>query len=210
MREIPMGLQDKVLGCILGSAVGDAMGGPVEGLSRSEIAKTYGVVDGLMPYPKSAAPSFHGPFDLRAGATTDDTRLAKLICRGLISSGAMPKCGDIGRAISAAYFSALSALERGFLEEYALKALYGRDKEAFGGKATNGAIMAIAPIGVLFPGDPHRAFDAAFDVLSIATGSARVSAAAARPASAQFSRAGEEPSTQSFSASMPQKSDCIA
>jgi ADP-ribosylglycohydrolase len=179
MRETPMGLQDKVLGCILGSAVGDAMGGPIEGLSRAEIVKIYGTVDGLLPYPKSAAPSFHGPFDLRAGATTDDTRLAKLICRGLISSGAMPKCGDIGRAIGAAYFSASSALEKGFLEEYALKAIYGRDKEAFGGKATNGAIMAIAPVGALFPGDPHRAFDAAFDVLSMATGSARVSAAAA-------------------------------
>jgi ADP-ribosylglycohydrolase len=179
MNETRNVLLDKMLGCLLGSAVGDAMGGPVEGLGRDEIAHAYGTVEGMLPYPASSSPSFHGPFDARAGATTDDTRLAKLITRALISSGGRPRRGDLGRALASAYYSATSTLERGFLEEYALAALYGQDKEAFGGRVTNGAIMAIAPIGVLFPGDPGRTFDAAFDLLFMATGSARVSAAAA-------------------------------
>ncbi|MGB4571493.1 MAG: ADP-ribosylglycohydrolase family protein [Rectinemataceae bacterium] len=172
-------LQNRIVGCLIGSAVGDAMGGPVEGLSSAEITERYGVVDRMLPYPPCVPPSFHGPFGSRAGEFTDDTRLAKLLCAGLISSGALPRSGDLNRVICAAYFSAGSVLERGFLEEYALKAIYGAGKESFGGKMTNGAIMAIAPVGVLFPGDPLRTFDAAFDILSMATGSARISAAAA-------------------------------
>lgn len=172
-------LQERIRGCLLGAASGDALGGPVEGLEPAEIAKRHGLVDRMLPYPATIPPSFHGPFESRAGEYTDDTRLAKLICAGLIPSGGLPKAGDIHRAICAAYFNAESVLQRGFTEEYALKALYGQGKEVFGGKATNGAIMAIAPVGVLFPGDPWRTFDAAFEILSMATGSARISAAAA-------------------------------
>ncbi|MEI6874988.1 MAG: ADP-ribosylglycohydrolase family protein [Spirochaetota bacterium] len=172
-------LHDRIVGCLIGSAVGDAMGGPVEGLSYAEIMEKHGVVDGMMPYPPRVPPSFHGPFGGRAGDYTDDTRLAKLICTGLVASGASPKVGDLDRSICKAYYSAGSVLARGFLEEYTLKSHYGSGKEAFGGRTTNGAIMAIAPVGVLYPGDPHRTFDAAFEVLSMATGSARISAAVA-------------------------------
>ena len=172
-------LHGRMQACIIGSALGDALGGPVEGLHFSEIIKQYGVVDRMLPYPASLPPSFHGPFGTRAGDYTDDTRLSKLICTGIIRSGGLPKSGDIHRVIGEAFHSTESVLERGFLEEYALKAFYGQEKEAFGGKATNGAIMAIAPVGLLFPGDPHRTFDSAFNILSMATGSARISAAAA-------------------------------
>lgn len=172
-------LHDRILGCVLGSAIGDAMGGPVEGLEPDEISARYGIVHRLLPYPPSRPPSFHGPFGTEAGDYTDDTRLAKLFCAGLIPSGGIPLSGDLDRVIGKAYHDSESILERGFLEEYALKAYYGPEKESFGGKATNGGIMAIAPIGVLFPGDPQRAFDTAFRILSMATGSARISAAAA-------------------------------
>ncbi len=172
-------LHDKIIACLAGSTIGDAMGGPVEGFSPAEIAERHGTVDRLLPYPASRPPSFHGPFGTGAGDYTDDTRLAKLICAGLISSGGIPVAGDLNRVICQAFFKSEMPLEQGFLEEYALKALYGGDKESFGGKATNGGIMAIAPVGVLFPGDPLRTFDAAFRILSMATGSARISAAAA-------------------------------
>ena len=172
-------LHDRILASLAGSAIGDAMGGPVEGLSPVEISERYGVVDHLMPYLSTCPPSFHGPFSTNAGDYTDDTRLAKLICTGLISSGGIPLPGDLDRVICKAFFESKSPLERGFLEEYAQKALFGADKESFGGKATNGGIMAIAPVGVLFPGDPQRTFDTAFRILSMATGSARISAAAA-------------------------------
>ncbi len=172
-------LHEDIVGCLIGSAVGDALGGPVEGLRYTDIIERYGVVERMLPYPSSLPPSFHGPFGSRAGECTDDTRLAKLICAGLIASGGLPRSGNINHSICKTYFATESILERGFLEEYALKALYGQGKEAFGGKTTNGAIMAIAPVGVLFPGDPYRTFDTAFDILSMATGSARISAAAA-------------------------------
>ncbi len=179
MKKSLHALHDRIVACLYGSAIGDAMGGPVEGLSPAEIAERHGIVDRLLPYPASRPPSFHGPFGTGTGDYTDDTRLAKLICTGLISSGGIPVAGDLNRVICKAFFKGEMPLEQGFLEEYALKALYGGDKESFGGKATNGGIMAIAPVGVLFPGDPRRSFDTAFRILSMATGSARISAAAA-------------------------------
>lgn len=172
-------LHGRMLGCLVGSAVGDALGGPVEGMHFSDIIAKNGFVNRMLPYPDSLPPSFHGPFGTRAGEYTDDTRLAKLLCSAFIRCGGSPREGDVNKVLCEAYSAADSVLERGFLEEYALKAWYGRDKEAFGGKTTNGAIMAIAPVGLLFPGDPVRTFDTAFTILSMATGSARISAATA-------------------------------
>ena len=40
-------LFDKVYGCLLGGAIGDALGGPVEKLSSEEIYQKYGVLDKL-------------------------------------------------------------------------------------------------------------------------------------------------------------------
>ena len=80
-------LHDRIFACLAGSAIGDAMGGPVEGLTPAEISERHGIVDRLLPYPASRPPSFHGPFSTEAVDYSDDTRLAKLICAGLITSG---------------------------------------------------------------------------------------------------------------------------
>ena len=44
------GLADRITAAMLSSAIGDAMGGPVEGWSYQKITKTFGVVDRLLPY----------------------------------------------------------------------------------------------------------------------------------------------------------------
>jgi hypothetical protein len=70
----PDTLYDKVLGMLLGSAIGDAMGAPTEMWSRQDIQATYGHVTGLQDQVRS--PSAEGPWavNLPAGGTTDDTR----------------------------------------------------------------------------------------------------------------------------------------
>ena len=148
-------LFDKVYGAIIGSAIGDAMGGPVEGLHFTEIADRFGRVEDLLPYTH-VKPSYHGPFDVAAGSYTDDTRISILLGRAALHAGGPPKKGDITHALAEYYFSASTDMERGFIEEYYLKGIYGDDKEAFGGRPTNGGIMGIASLGAIFPADPDQ------------------------------------------------------
>ena len=65
---------DKVLGMLVGSAIGDAMGAPTEMWHRSGIQAQFGFVDSLDAVTREGSPE--GPWEdnLAAGGTTDDTR----------------------------------------------------------------------------------------------------------------------------------------
>ncbi len=169
-------LFDRIYGALIGSAIGDAMGGPVEGLHYSEIAERFGRVETLLPYDH-VTPSYHGPFYTRAGSYTDDTRLALLFARAIIHAGGPPQKGDLTHVMAEYYFNARTEMERGFIEEYYLKGVYGEPKELFGGRPTNGGIMGIAPLGAIFPCDPEAAFSSVFQNLFISTGTARSASA---------------------------------
>ena len=69
---------NKVLGMLVGSAIGDAMGAPTEMWSRKNIQLEYGFVSKLDTMVR--APSAEGTwkYNLPAGGTTDDTRWKKL------------------------------------------------------------------------------------------------------------------------------------
>ena len=58
-------LFSKIYGGLIGAAVGDALGGPVEGLDYPEIERLHGRVERMLPYDK--APSEHGQFTNEAG-----------------------------------------------------------------------------------------------------------------------------------------------
>lgn len=151
------------------------MGGPVEGLTHDQIAARWGRVDRYLPYDRP--PSYHGAFSQTAGTYTDDTRLRLLLCQTIIDEGALPSPGAFGRRLIAAHQSASSDLERGFWEEYALKAVYGPEKLIFAGEPTNGAVMMNSPVGLVCPGAPDEAFSAAFDLAFLTDGYATHSAA---------------------------------
>ncbi|MEZ5042927.1 MAG: ADP-ribosylglycohydrolase family protein [Saprospiraceae bacterium] len=67
-------LKDKILGMILGSAIGDAMGAPTEMWLRPDIVREYDYIDRVTLVLRE--PSAEGPWDfnLPPGGTTDDTR----------------------------------------------------------------------------------------------------------------------------------------
>lgn len=67
-------LYDKVLGALVGSAIGDAMGASTEMWHRSEIQQKYGYITGLTPAERIQSPEGTWEHNLNAGATTDDTR----------------------------------------------------------------------------------------------------------------------------------------
>lgn len=65
---------DKVLGALVGSAIGDAMGASTEMWHRSQIQEQYGYITGLTTALREKSPEGTWGHNLQAGTTTDDTR----------------------------------------------------------------------------------------------------------------------------------------
>ena len=68
--------QDRYLGCLLGGAVGDALGAPVEFMSSAEIARQFGPV-GIQDYALAFG---------KVGAITDDTQMTLFTAEGVVRS----------------------------------------------------------------------------------------------------------------------------
>lgn len=182
------GLLERIYGGLLGMAVGDALGGPVEGLSYQQIRQQHGRVSEMLPYHK--APSEHAQFTNQPGSYTDDTRLAMIYCEAILGAGGSPVRGDLAKALADYHHTHTQELERSFIEEYYLKGFYGSRKLIYGGQPTNGAIMSIAPVGLLHPADPKAAFELAYELSFVTDGYAKESAAIAAAAVAEAMRPG--------------------
>jgi ADP-ribosylglycohydrolase len=168
-------LFSKIYGGMIGAVIGDAMGGPVEGLHFEEIAKRHGVVDTFLPYSKE--PSEHAQFTDHPGSYTDDTRLHLILCEAMIEAKGDITRGDFARAITDYHYTHTGKLERSFIEEYYLKGLYGSRKLIYGGQPTNGAIMGNAALGLVHPANPKAAFEIGYELAYITDGYAKESAA---------------------------------
>ncbi len=70
---------DRVLGALVGSAIGDAMGASTEMWHREDIQRKYGYIIGLTAAERGQSPEGTWEHNLGAGATTDDTRWKYLI-----------------------------------------------------------------------------------------------------------------------------------
>ncbi len=69
---------DRAHACLLGMAIGDALGSTVEFMTRSEIAFTHGVLKDLKG---------GGWLHLRPGQVTDDTQMSLCVARSIASAG---------------------------------------------------------------------------------------------------------------------------
>ncbi|MBA2666048.1 MAG: ADP-ribosylglycohydrolase family protein [Trueperaceae bacterium] len=167
-------LEARFLGSVIGGAVGDALGGPVEGLDFTEIDARYGWVDDLLPYEK--APSEHAHFTNHPGSVTDDTRLHAILVGAILDADGDVVAGDLTRALVTYERDHGDTLSRSFVEEYVLKGLYRGRKLAFGGQPTNGAVMGNGAIGLLHAADPGAAFAVAYELAFVTDGYAKESA----------------------------------
>src|SRR5215213_2492263 len=80
MRQMSDATENQFLGALLGMAIGDALGAPVSGLDRAEIARRYGTVD-----------RFHGNAqpdgeEIHPGEFTDETELALCIVESMTAN----------------------------------------------------------------------------------------------------------------------------
>lgn len=158
-------LRDKYRGCLLGLAVGDALGAPLEFLERDEIGERYGIVREMIG---------GGWLQTQPGEFTDDTQMALAIARSIVLRGevdpahiasqfvrwfdSQPK--DIGSTTS----QSLRHLAAGvpWFEAGA------RTLEELGGTApANGSLMRSAPVALACRRNPEALIQHSVDVSRI-------------------------------------------
>lgn len=139
-------MKDKVRGAIVGVAIGDALGMPVEGLLPETIEKCYG---GIKSYrtPSRKCRSHH---TLKRGQYTDDTQLTLAIGESIVANR-----GINYNDIASKHVQSFQGERRGWgkaTTNGCQRILIGIDWWNSGetGAAGNGPPMKIAPIGVLY------------------------------------------------------------
>lgn len=163
---------DRARGCLLGLAIGDALGAPLEGLSAQQIRAHYGVVadyvDGARAWKKK-------PYRWRLpGLYSDDTQQALALCdvllehRGIDADRlaeiylalATPRGSYVGahRGVGRSFRQVLTELERGVSPRHSGQVSAGI-----------GAAMRIAPIGLYFGKDDTEGMLAAVMTASLIT-----------------------------------------
>jgi ADP-ribosyl-[dinitrogen reductase] hydrolase len=143
-------VEERFVGCLLGMAIGDALGMPVEGWPGEAIRASYGVLADFQPSPQRG---------LCKGQFTDDTQMMLMHAESIVATGrvdgddlarrfvAWLRSGDV-RGIGGSTLHSIQRLERG---------IHWRESGQTGDFAAgNGVAMRIAPIGLLDCHDMER------------------------------------------------------
>lgn len=179
-------LYDKVLGSLVGSAIGDAMGAPTEMWSRHHIQLIYGFVDQLDSMVREPSAEGTWAWNLPAGGTTDDTRWKKLTIEYLLTenqSGSV-EAANFANHIVKQYEKELKSLKNiqsfepepyekamrqmAWLQEWAVVAKPFAEKNYleynnalsrfYGGEMVCAGLLYAPAIGSFYPGNPHTAY----------------------------------------------------
>ena len=154
---------DRVRGCLLGMAIGDALGAPLEGLGAQQIRAHYQLVT---DYVDGARAWKNKPYRWRLpGLYSDDTQQALALCDVLLAHGrvdldrlsaiylemATPEDGNVGahRGVGRSFRQVLTDLRRGVPPDRTGQ-----------GSAGIGAAMRIAPMALYFAEDPEAMYGA--------------------------------------------------
>lgn len=145
--------RERFVGCLIGLALGDALGAPLEFMPRAEIAASYGQVRELLG---------GGWLNVEPGEYTDDTQLALAIAESIVRTGRIdppdiaarfvawlrtgPK--DVGNITR----TAIRYHEQGLpWQEVGPRVV----RELIGGSAGNGSLMRCAPVGLFHAARPE-------------------------------------------------------
>ncbi len=162
--------QGQYEGCLLGLALGDALGAPVEFLKLDEIREEYGPdgIVGLEPWR-----------EFRAGSFTDDTQMSLATARGCVDAYLALRHGDVWRPAQAVYRRYLAWLRTqdnpymnrapGATCLWALRSgRMGTWEAPFNNRKGCGGVMRVAPAGLAFP--PGQAFQYGAEFAAITHG----------------------------------------
>jgi ADP-ribosylglycohydrolase len=164
----------KVYGSLIGGAIGDAMGGPVESLHYRFIREYHnGRLTDLVEYDRPAELGRPNPEagayarSRKPGTYTDDTHLSHFITDAIVAKKGRITPEELSRAwmekMETRYFwvSITNSWNR-----IALTATPTREVGA-GNVPDNSSAMCIGPIGVINAGDPEQAAEDAYAIASL-------------------------------------------
>lgn len=143
-----LALLDRFQGCLLGLAVGDAVGAPYEGLPASAIWYDFGGATRIVTTPSAETLNY-----------TDDTQMCIGVAETLI------ECGRIDEDVLSGKFAENFDPDRGYgrgARRILETMIAGGDWRELartifpGGSLGNGAAMRVAPVGLLFHQDLDR------------------------------------------------------
>ncbi|MEU9102898.1 ADP-ribosylglycohydrolase family protein [Streptomyces xanthophaeus] len=175
-------LEERAAGALVGAAVGDALGGPVEGWTPEQIldrhgGRVHGIVGPWHEDWRTARPI--APYHKGDGHVTDDTLMTHALVRVYetvrdhldayaVAEHLVPDLMTSPRWIPELEAEALP-LQRIFLAEkwIVTRLHYGHvdPREAGSGNIVNcGAAMYMAPVGIVNAGNPHDAYAEALDL----------------------------------------------
>ncbi|MFE6911725.1 ADP-ribosylglycohydrolase family protein [Streptomyces erythrochromogenes] len=175
-------LEDRARGALVGAAVGDALGGPVEGWTPDQIVerhggRVHGIVGPWHENWRTARPI--APYHKGDGHVTDDTLMTHALVRVYetvrdhldayaVAEHLVPDLMSVPRWIPELEAEALP-LQRIFLAEKwmvtRLHYAHADPREAGTGNIVNcGAAMYMAPVGIANAGNPAGAYAEALDI----------------------------------------------
>lgn len=146
-----MKLQDRFRGCLLGLAVGDALGTTLEFKPRGTFAPLTDVVGG-------------GPFGLQAGQWTDDTSMALCLATSLVEKQGFDAHDQMNRYVNWYEHGYMSSTGRCFDIGNTTRAAlhqYQQTGNPYSGSthpnsAGNGSLMRLAPVPLFFYPDREK------------------------------------------------------
>ena len=152
-------MRDKIKGCLIGVAAGDALGMPSSMMSPEEINESFGIIDNFLPAPEDHL-IHHG---MVAGEVTDDTQQTLALADSIIETGKVDPLNIAEHLIK--WGEDMGIFNSDLAGPSTLRALSmirnGKSIENSGKVGdTNGACMRIASIGIYGNGDMNRTLDA--------------------------------------------------
>ena len=150
---------DRVYGCLIGGAVGDALGAAVEGWTHRRIQEEYGTFEEFKQY--------YMPYsNTEPGTITSDTAMRHYLCLTVVENGGRVTPDEFARVLQAH----LNPDRVWINEEIVLKKLSaGVDPWETGRGAVpdNKSTSAIAPLGIINAGNPTQAYQDAHAISSM-------------------------------------------
>jgi ADP-ribosylglycohydrolase len=165
-------IRSRFRGCLLGSAVGDALGAPVEFVDREMILERFGPegVTGFAPWRNGAG------IPMSAGSVTDDTQMTIATAEGLVSALVGYRRNGIlsvSDAVWARYLDWRAGQSDPATRRYPGETCLSAIADGIPGSVENpindskgcGGVMRVAPVGLAL--EPERAFEVGIETAAL-------------------------------------------